>query len=52
MSNVLSGQEAQEILYAIDNEQVLSAELRERLTRLADRYEHKRIAAQIQNAGR
>lgn len=45
MSNVLSGREAHEILQAIDAEQVLSEELRERLTRLQAGYDRRRIKA-------
>lgn len=45
--NILTGKDAQELLLAIDAEQPLSDELRERLTKLSGRYEHKRIAAQI-----
>jgi hypothetical protein len=47
VSNVISGQEAQQILLAIDNEQILPDGLRERLTRLAGNYEHRRIRAEI-----
>lgn len=43
MSNVLSGREAFEILQAIDAEQPLSEELRERLTKLQAGYDRRRI---------
>jgi len=45
MKNVLTGREAFEILQAIDAEQVLSDDLRDRLTKLQEGYDRRRVAA-------
>lgn len=48
--NILTGREAFEILQAIDGEQPLSPELRERLTKLQTGYDRRRIKAFQQSA--